>query len=239
MLEGFDPDLLLALNLAGVFAFGLSGALAAARARLDLFGVLVLAAVVGLAGGIVRDVLLGTRPGALRDWRFLVGAGAAATVVILAHPRVERLRRPIEVMDGAGLSFFCVTGAVSGLAHGFGAAEAVVLGAITGIGGGIMRDVLLGEVPIVLRRGLYAVPALIGAAIVVVAYEAGARGVACPVLAAAACFALRMAGLWYRIDLPSAASVAARVSPVDTSATSVAARVPPADTSQRAEPPHE
>ncbi|HEY4427971.1 MAG TPA: TRIC cation channel family protein [Solirubrobacteraceae bacterium] len=230
VLEGFDPDLLLALNLAGVFAFGLSGALAGARAGLDLLGVLVLAGVVGLAGGIIRDVLTGIRPDALRDWRFLAAAGAAAAIVILAHPTVERLRRPIDVMDAAGLSLFCVTGAVAGRTHGFGAAEAVVLGAISGVGGGIMRDVLLGRVPVVLRRGLYAVPALIGAAIVVVAFEAGEHGVLFPVLAAIACFALRIAGLLYGIDLPSAASVAARVSPGEMPR---AREAPPGDASAR------
>lgn len=207
MLEGFDPTLLLVLNLAGTFSFALSGALAAVRARLDVFGVLVLAAVVGLAGGIVRDLLIGVRPVALRDWLYLLAVGAAAVVATLAHPSLERTRRTIDVMDAAGLSLFCVTGAVAGLAHGFGAPQAIVLGALSGIGGGVMRDVLLGRVPVVLRRGLYAVPALVGASIVVVAYKLGERGVLVPIAAALTCFALRMAGLRYDIDLPRAGSV--------------------------------
>lgn len=207
MLEGVDPTVLLVLNLAGTFAFGLSGALAAVRARLDVFGVFVLAAVVGLAGGIVRDLLIGVRPVALRDWLYLLAVGAAAALVTLAHPRLERTRRQIDVMDAAGLSLFCVTGAVAGLAHGFGAPQAIVLGALSGIGGGVMRDVLLGRIPYVLRRGFYAVPALVGAAIVVVAYRLGERGVLVPMIAALACFALRMAGLRYDIDLPRATSV--------------------------------
>jgi uncharacterized membrane protein YeiH len=208
MAGAHETDLLLGLNLAGVFAFGLSGAVAASRARLDVFGVVVVAAVVGLAGGIIRDVLTGIRPGALRDWRYLAVVGAAAIVVIVAHPKLERLRGTIEAGDAAGLALFCVTGAVAGLAHGFGPAQAVILGALTGIGGGIMRDVLLAEVPVVLRRGLYAVPALLGAAIVVAAYEAGERAAVVPILAAVACFSLRIGGLLYAIDLPGPGSIA-------------------------------
>ncbi|HEY1853929.1 MAG TPA: trimeric intracellular cation channel family protein [Solirubrobacterales bacterium] len=203
-LRGFDPTLLLALNLLGTFAFALSGALAGVRARLDVFGVLVLAAVVGLFGGIVRDVLIGIRPEALRDWRYLAVVGAAAVLAIVAHRGLERTRRPIDVLDAAGLSLFSVSGAAAALAHGFGAPEAVVLGAISGIGGGVLRDLLLGEVPVVLRRDLYAVPALTGAAIVAVAYRLGAEAVIVPVLAALVCFAMRLAGLRYALDLPRA-----------------------------------
>lgn len=207
MLEGFDPQLLLVLNLAGTFAFGVSGALAGVRAKLDLFGVVVLAAVVGLAGGVIRDVLIGVRPIALRDWRYLAAVGVAALVVIVAHRGLERTRHWIDVMDAAGLSLFCVTGAVGALDHGFGAPDAVILGVLSGIGGGVLRDLLLGKVPVVLRRGLYAVPALVGAAVVVAAYRTGWRGVGFPILAASTCFFLRMLGLRYGIDLPGADTI--------------------------------
>jgi uncharacterized membrane protein YeiH len=204
LLTGFDPTLLLVLNLAGTFAFGVSGAVAGVRARLDLFGVVVIAAVVGLAGGVIRDVLIGERPIALRDWRYLAAVGLAALVVILAHRGLDRTGGWIDVMDAAGLSLFCVTGAVGALDHGFGAPDAVILGALSGIGGGVLRDVLLGKVPVILRRGLYAVPALLGAAIVVAAYRLGWRGVAFPIVAASTCFSLRMLGLHYGINLPGA-----------------------------------
>jgi uncharacterized membrane protein YeiH len=207
VLQGFDPTLLLVLNLIGTFAFGLSGGLAGVRAKLDVFGVVVLAAVVGLAGGVIRDLLIGVRPVALRDWRYLAVVGVAGLIVVIAHPALDRARRPIDAMDAAGLSLFCVTGAVEGLEHGFGAPEAVILGAISGIGGGVMRDLLVGEVPVVLRRGLYAVPALIGASVVVVAYRAGNHGILFSILAAATCFALRLAGLRYDLNLPRATQV--------------------------------
>src|SRR4051794_13075559 len=164
--HGFDPTLILVLNLAGTFVFGISGGLAAVRERLDLFGVVVLAAVVGLAGGITRDLLIGIPPQTFRDWRYLAVAGGAGLVTFVAHHALARLERPILVLDAAGLSVFCVTGASTALDHRLGTVEAVVLGAVTGVGGGMLRDILVREIPVVLRAGLYAIPALVGAAIV-------------------------------------------------------------------------
>ncbi len=208
LLRGFDPTLLLVLNLVGTFVFGLSGGMAGVRAKLDLFGAVVLAVVVGLAGGIIRDLLIGTPPATFRDWRYLAAAGGAGLLTTIAHPAINRLQRPIDVLDAAGLALFCVTGAATALAHRLGVAEAVILGAITGIGGGMVRDVLVREIPTVLRGGLYAIPALVGAGIVVVAYHAGDRTVVFPIVGAAVCFLMRMAGLRYDLGLPGAADVA-------------------------------
>src|ERR1051325_5982244 len=122
--HGFDPTLILALNLAGTFVFGLSGALAAVRARLDLFGVVVLAAVVGLAGGITRDLLIGAPPATFRDWRYLAVVAAAGLVSFFAQPALERIDRGVQVFDAIGLSVFCVTGATKALAAGVGPVQA-------------------------------------------------------------------------------------------------------------------
>ena len=103
--------MLLALTLAGVFVFGLSGGLAGVQARLDVFGVIVLAVVVGLAGGIARDVLIGVPPAAFRDWRYMAVAGGAGLVTFVADRGVGRLQRPILLLDAAGLALFSVTGA--------------------------------------------------------------------------------------------------------------------------------
>lgn len=202
MIAGLDPTLLLWLNLVGTFVFGLSGGLAAVRARLDVFGVVVLAAVVGLAGGIVRDLLIGVPPETFRDWRYLAAAGAAGLVCFFAGPTLDRLHRGVQVFDAVGLGLFCVTGASKALDFGLGPVQAVILGAITGIGGGMLRDVLLREVPTVLRQELYAIPAALGAAVAVVAREAGSLSPLFPLLGAALCFAVRMAGLRYGIDAP-------------------------------------
>jgi uncharacterized membrane protein YeiH len=202
VLEGFDPTLLLALNLAGTFVFGLSGGLAGVRGRLDIFGVVVLAAVVGMAGGITRDLLIGIPPQTIRDWRYLAIAAGAGLVTFVGHGVLTRLERPILVLDAGGLALFCVTGAATALDHRLGPVEAVVLGAVTGVGGGALRDVLLGEIPVVLRSGLYAVPALVGAAIVVVASETGMHNRVFPVLGAAVCFAIRLVGLHFDLGVP-------------------------------------
>src|SRR5436305_14089256 len=134
LLHGFNPTLLLVLNLVGTFVFGLSGGMAGVRAQLDLFGAMVLAAVVGLAGGIIRDLLIGVPPATVRDWRYLAVVGAAGLVTSLAHPAINRLRRPIEALDAAGLALFCVTGAATALAHRRGGAASIILGATPGIG---------------------------------------------------------------------------------------------------------
>lgn len=204
LLRGFDPTLLLVLNLAGTFVFALSGGLAAVRARLDLFGVIVLAVAVGLAGGITRDLLIGIPPSTFRDWRYLAVAGGAGLVTFVASASVGRFGTSIIVLDAAGLSLFCVTGAATALQHRVGPVEAIILGAVTGIGGGMLRDILLREVPTVLREGLYAIPALAGAAVVVGASEAGTHGLAFPVVGAAVCFGIRLAGIHYDLNAPTA-----------------------------------
>jgi uncharacterized membrane protein YeiH len=204
--HGFDPNLILALNLAGTFVFGLSGGLAAVRARLDLFGIVTLSAVVGLAGGITRDLLIGTPPATFRDWRYLAAAGAAGLVCFFAGPVLERIQRSVLVFDAIGLGLFCVTGATKALDFGVGPAQAILLGAITGIGGGILRDVLLREVPMVLRQELYAIPALLGAGLLVAAQKAGAGSPLFPVLGVVVCVGIRLAGLRYRVNVPIAPS---------------------------------
>lgn len=206
MVPGFDPTLLLWLNLVGTFVFGLSGGLAAVRANLDIFGIVVLSAVVGLAGGIIRDVLIGTPPETFRDWRFLAAVGAAGLVCFFAGPALDRIWRGVLIFDAIGLAVFCVTGASKAAGFGLGPVPAVILGAITGIGGGMLRDVLLRETPTVLQHDLYAIPALLGAAVVVVAYAVGSVSPVFAIVGAGVCFATRMIGVRYGIDAPTASS---------------------------------
>jgi uncharacterized membrane protein YeiH len=207
LLPGFDPTLLLVLSLIGTFVFGVSGGMAGVRARLDLFGAVVLGVVVGIAGGTIRDVLIGIPPATFRDWRYLAVAGGAGLLSAFASSAIDRFQAPIDALDAAGLALFCVTGAATALAYRVGVVDAVILGAITGIGGGMLRDVLVREIPGVLRGGLYAIPALIGAGIVVAAYQAGDHTVVFPLVAAVVCFSMRMVGLRYGLGLPSADAV--------------------------------
>jgi uncharacterized membrane protein YeiH len=203
VVPGFDADLILALNLAGTFVFGLSGGIAGVRRRLDAFGVVVLAVAVGMAGGIVRDLLIGRPPETFRDWRYLAAAGGAGVITFLAPRSVERSQRRIDVLDAAGLALFCVAGASTALDFHVPPFQAVVLGAITGIGGGMLRDILVNEIPEVLRGGLYAVPALLGATVVVVASKAGSQSTVYPLLGMLVCFSVRMVALRRDVNLPS------------------------------------
>jgi uncharacterized membrane protein YeiH len=200
---GFSPPLILVLNLAGTFVFGLSGGLAAVRAKLDLFGVVVLAAVVGLAGGITRDVLIGTPPATFRDWRYVAAAAAAGLVCFFAGRALERAERSVMIFDALGLGLFAVTGATKALQFGLGPVQAVLLGTITGVGGGMLRDLLLRQVPTVLREGLYAIPALLGATVLVVGQEAGSTNPVFPVLGVLVCVVVRLFGLRYEVSVPT------------------------------------
>ncbi|MGH3414339.1 MAG: trimeric intracellular cation channel family protein [Marmoricola sp.] len=198
------PLLLLILDLTGTFAFALNGALTAVRAaRLDIIGVITLGMVTALGGGIIRDVLIDALPPAtFSDWRYLaVAAGGGLVAFALGH-RLDRLARPILVLDAVGLSLFAVTGASKALDFGLGAAQAVILGTITGVGGGTLRDMLIGRVPSVLSTGLYAVPALVGATVTVASSRADVYGVPAALGAAVACFLIRMIGVRYGLNAP-------------------------------------
>ncbi|WP_007023201.1 trimeric intracellular cation channel family protein [Saccharomonospora iraqiensis] len=194
---------ILVLDLTGTFAFGLNGALTAVRAvRLDLVGVLVLGVMTALGGGIIRDVLLNVSPAAFTDVRYLAVATGGALLVFLLSVELERFTRLITVFDAVGLSVFCVTGASTALATGLGSVQAVLLGVIAGVGGGTLRDVVLRRVPTVLTSDFYAVPALVGAVLVVVATNLGIQGLVGALVSAAVTFVLRMLGVRYGLSLP-------------------------------------
>ena len=199
-----SSPLFLALDLTGTFAFALNGALTAIRvARLDIVGVVTLGMLTAIGGGMIRDVLLGDLPPAtFSDWRYLAVAAGGSLVAFLFGRRLDRLATAIVLLDAAGLSLFAVSGALKSLDLGVGAAQAVILGAITGVGGGTLRDVLIREIPAVLTSGLYAIPALVGAFLVVGGDRLGAPDVVAAVLGAGVCFAIRMAGVHFGIDAP-------------------------------------
>ncbi len=193
------------LDLAGTFVFALSGATAGVKRGLDLFGVLVLSFVAANTGGILRDLMIGAvPPGAVSDWHYL-GVSLAAGIVTFAFPSgVLQRWNPILLFDAAGLSLFAVSGAHQALAHGLHPVMATLLGVLTGIGGGMARDVLLAEIPVVLRADLYAVAALVGAATVVIATGLKVPFALAAPVGAALCFGLRVLAIKYRWKLPVA-----------------------------------
>jgi uncharacterized membrane protein YeiH len=195
---------LLILDLAGTFAFALNGALTAVRAtRLDIVGVVTLGMITALGGGTIRDVFLDSLPPAtFLDWRYLAVAAVGGLVAFFGARHLERINGTINVLDAAGLSLFAITGALKAVALGFGPAQAVIVGTITGVGGGTLRDVLVRQVPSVLTGGLYAIPALIGATAVVVAGLLDASGPVTAVGAAVLCFVIRMLGVHFDVNAP-------------------------------------
>jgi len=203
-------ELLRALDLCGTFAFALSGAMAGIRQRLDVFGVLVLSFAASSFGGIGRDLLIGAVPPAsLVDWRYLAVSVAAGLIAFFWLSLIKKLNNLVLLMDAVGLAFFAVAGTQKALAFGLSPLMAALLGMLTGIGGGVVRDVLLTEIPVVLRSDLYAVAALAGAGIV-----AGGSMFHLPVGAAAmsggvVCFGLRMMAIrrGWRLPVAHEASV--------------------------------
>lgn len=181
------------LDLVGIFVFGITGALVGVRKKLDVFGILVLALVTGLGGGFIRDVLLGaTPPAALQDWRYLVAPVVAGLLTFFLHPGIGRLERQVNIFDAAGLALFCVIGALKALDYDLSPLAAALIGTISGIGGGVIRDILSGRVPVVLRSEIYATPAFLGSGIVVVAAALKYDALWVPIAAAVTCFGIRL-----------------------------------------------
>jgi uncharacterized membrane protein YeiH len=181
------------LDLVGIFVFGITGALVGVRKKLDVFGIQVLALVTGLGGGFIRDVLIGaTPPAALVDWRYLVVPVAAGLITFFLHPGIGRVERLVNIFDAAGLALFCVTGATKALAYGLPPLSAALVGTISGIGGGVIRDLLSGRVPVVLRSEIYATPAFLGAGIVVVVDALHYHASWTTLAAAIVCFVIRL-----------------------------------------------
>jgi uncharacterized membrane protein YeiH len=194
---------LVVLELVGIFVFAITGALVAVRKNLDVFGALVLAGTTGLGGGFLRDVLIGaTPPTALADWRYLMVPVGAGLLTFWFHPALGRMERTVTVFDAFGLGLFCVTGALKALDYGLGPVPAALMGMVTGIGGGMARDLLASRVPVVFRGELYATPALAGAFVAVL----GARQELPVVVVAAAgaglCTIWRLIALWRHWQAP-------------------------------------
>ncbi|MDP8921497.1 MAG: trimeric intracellular cation channel family protein [Chloroflexota bacterium] len=181
------------LDWVGTFVFALSGGLLGVKKRFDLFGVLFLSFVVAVAGGMLRDVLIGALPPvAITHIQYFIIAIVGGLVTFYLYPRVVSLERPILLFDAVGLGLFAVLGAQKAVDHGIHPVMAAILGMLSGIGGGMMRDVLAGDIPFVLRSDIYAVAALAAGAIVAIGHAARVPSVYPMVVGAAACILLRL-----------------------------------------------
>jgi uncharacterized membrane protein YeiH len=196
--------LVAAVDMAGTFLFAVEGAIAAIHGNLDFLGMVVLAFVTAVGGGVIRDLLIGdVPPGAVRDWRYTAIALAGAATAFFFHQVVQEIPNMLMLtLDAAGLALFAVAGAGKALDYEIHPVMAVVMGGITGVGGGTLRDLLLAEVPTVLRADVYATAALLGAAILVAGLKLNLPRVAVGVGAGLACFLLRMAAIVFHWNLP-------------------------------------
>jgi uncharacterized membrane protein YeiH len=199
-----QPPLLLALDLTGTFVFALNGALTAVRAaRLDVVGVVTLGMMTALGGGVIRDLVIGDVPPAtFRDWRYFALAAGGGLVAFALSKLLNRLETSITVFDAMGLSVFAVIGTSKAAVFGLGIGPTLLLGVVTAVGGGTIRDVLIGQIPTVLRSELYAIPALAAAAVTAAVIHLNVYGLPAALAAAAVCFVIRMLGVHFGLNAP-------------------------------------
>ncbi|MFD6416371.1 trimeric intracellular cation channel family protein [Streptomyces sp. NPDC060194] len=204
--ELFTPTVQYVIELVGIVVFAISGALLAVRKNFDLFGMAVLAEVTGLGGGLFRDLVIGATPAAFDDLGYFLMPLIATALVFVLHPEVERINRAVNIFDAAGLGLFCVTGTTKAHEYGLGLTSSAVLGLATAVGGGMMRDIMANEVPSILRwdRDMYAVPAMVGAAMTALLMRFGALDFVTSTLAAATAFTTRLLAIRYRWRAPRA-----------------------------------
>jgi uncharacterized membrane protein YeiH len=197
-------DIIFALDVAGTFLFAVEGAVVAAEAGLDVFGILVLSFSTALVGGVARDLLIGAvPPQAIKDWRYPAIAFAAGAATFFFHRYVVAIPRPVFItLDAAALSLFAVAGAEKALDFGINPFAAALMGTLTGVGGGTLRDIFLARVPIILRADVYATAAFVGAATMVAARKLGAPPIVSALLGGFACFGVRIVAIWRHWALP-------------------------------------
>ncbi|MCH7232655.1 TRIC cation channel family protein [Glycomyces sp. L485] len=201
-MEPFSPTLV--AELVGTAVFAASGASAAVAKRLDMFGVAVMGVITAIGGGTLRDVLIDAPPLLLTDWRYPSVAVLTAIAVFFFHPALSRLRTSMLVLDAAGLALFTVVGTAKGLAFGFSPYAACIVGVLSGVGGGILRDVLTQQIPAVLHEDFYALPAAVGSIIVAIGapWESQIGTVTLSATAVATIFVVRLVAIRYRWEAP-------------------------------------
>lgn len=205
----YHPDfLLLVVDLMGVFVFAVEGGLAAIRSDLDVLGLLVIAFATALGGGIIRDLLIGAiPPNSVRDWRYPGTALAGGAAVFFFLPVIQQVPQNLLItLDAAGLSLCAIAGAGKASEYGIHPLLAVLMGAVTGVGGGTARDILLNRVPSVLQSDVYAAAALAGALVVVIGLRTSFQRWVTMTAGALTCFLLRIVAVWQHWNLPHVTS---------------------------------
>ena len=197
MYDSLLPGSIPVLDWVGTLVFALSGGLLGVRKKFDLFGVLFLSFVVAVTGGIIRDVLIGALPpAAITGIHYFLIAICGGLITFYWYPEVTSLQKQILLFDAVGLGLFAVTGAQKAIDHGIHPLMAALMGMLTGIGGGMTRDILAGEIPFVLRSDIYAVAALAGGLLVSAGHAIGVQPFYSMLLGAAVCLFLRLMAIY-------------------------------------------
>jgi uncharacterized membrane protein YeiH len=203
----YHPDLLLlVVDLMGVFVFAVEGGLAAIRSDLDILGLLVISLATALGGGMIRDLLIGAiPPNSVRDWRYPGAAFAGGAAVFFFFPVIQQAPQGlVTTLDAAGLALCAIAGAGKAVEYGINPLLAILMGAVTGVGGGTIRDILLNRVPTVLQSDIYAAAALAGGLVVVIGLRTSAPRWLTMTAGGVTCFVLRMIAVWHHWNLPHA-----------------------------------
>lgn len=197
-------ELLRWLDLFGVIVFALSGALMAGRYKLDPFGVVVLAAVTAVGGGTIRDVILDTTVFWVADpiYLWVILLTAILTIIVIRRPK-RIPKRFLLIADAFGLALFAVLGTQKSLDLGAPIAVAIVMGTITGVAGGMIRDVLCNVIPMILRQEVYALAAMLGGCLFVVFHELGLSDNVATICAIVGALKLRLAAIYWQVSLPA------------------------------------
>lgn len=190
-------------DLIGAFVFALSGAEASKQSNLDVFGLIFVAFLTACGGGIIRDVCIDVTPIGLSHWPYLALTIIASLTVIAFHRYIIKLNYPTLLFDAVGLSMFTVAGTQKTLFLGFGYDTALILGTLSAIGGGMIRDIMLGKIPVVLRKEIYGTAALIGSAIVILVHHFEGSAALGAWLGLIVCFGIRYFSLRNKWNLPS------------------------------------
>jgi uncharacterized membrane protein YeiH len=204
-LSRYHPDfLLLVVDLAGVLVFAIEGAMAGIGAELDLLGLMVVAFATALGGGMIRDLLIGAvPPNSVRDWRYPATAFAGAGAVFFFYQFIQRLPPNLMItLDAAGLALCAVAGAGKAMEFGINPMLSVLMGGVTGVGGGTIRAMLLTQIPGVLKADIYAAAALAGATVVVIGLKTKLPRWFVMTAGAVVCFVLRMVAVSQHWNLP-------------------------------------
>jgi len=201
--------LLYALDLIGTAAFAASGAWAGIRRDMDLFGVAVLGVVTATGGGTLRDLLLGVAPFSLLDETYLYLSIGISLAVFMLHRKLDRLRHPLLYFDAVGLGTFVVIGTGKALQLGSGLLGAVLMGVMTATAGGVVRDVLSGQVPLILRREVYASACLAGGLLLVLLRQTPLPHPVSASLAAVCVIGIRLLAIRGNWELPKASQTGA------------------------------